>query len=378
MHLKYFIIAGESSGDLHGSLLMKHMQELDPNVQFEGIGGNLMLSQGLKSFVDIKKMNVMGFVEVLKKYSFFKSVLNQAFEKINLGEFDGIILIDYPGFNLRLAKKIKRAFPNLPIHYYISPQIWAWKEERVKIIQNFIDQMIVIFSFEKKWYSKHGVDAKFVGHPFLDIYDNVDKKIVRQKLGLNKNKNYIALFPGSRLQEIKNHLPLMLNAINDKFFDNFEFLFGKARELDDIDLNHLNYKQKIHVIDKNPEDALIAADFAWVGSGSSTLQSVIFNTPFILLYKTSFLSWLIMKNFVKVKYAGMPNIILDKPLIPELLQQNLTTEKIIIETKRFFNDTKYRDNLYNGFKHIISELGEPGASKRAANLIINYDRNDVN
>ena len=166
MHLKYFIIAGESSGDLHGSLLMKHMQELNPNVQFEGIGGNLMLSRGLKSFVDIKKMNVMGFVEVLKKYSFFKSVLNQAFEKINLGEFDGIILIDYPGFNLRLAKKIKRAFPNLPIHYYISPQIWAWKEERVKIIQNFIDQMIVIFSFEKKWYSKHGVDAKFVGHPF--------------------------------------------------------------------------------------------------------------------------------------------------------------------------------------------------------------------
>tara|TARA_Y100000768_G_scaffold386098_1_gene373702 strand:- start:6006 stop:7142 length:1137 start_codon:yes stop_codon:yes gene_type:complete len=378
MRLKYFIIAGESSGDLHGSLLMRHMREIAPDVQFEGIGGNLMLNQGLKSFIDIKKMNVMGFVEVLKKYSFFKSVQVDTLEQIKLGSFDGIILIDYPGFNLRLAKKIKNVFPELPIHYYISPQIWAWKEDRIKIIQNFIDQMIVIFSFEKDWYLKRGVDAEFVGHPFLDIYDNVDKDSVRQKLGLDKNKNYITLFPGSRLQEIKNHLPPMLDAIGDSFFDDFEFLLGKARELDEISLHRLGSMQRVHIVDKNPEDALIACDFAWVGSGSSTLQSVVFNTPFVLLYKTSFLSWLIMKNFIKVKYAGMPNIILDKPLIPELLQENLTTEKIIVETKRFFNDTTYRDNLYNGYKDIMKQLGGPGASNRSANLIINYVKKDVN
>ena len=378
MRLKYFIIAGESSGDLHGSLLMRHMREINPDIHFEGVGGNLMLNQGLKSFVDIKKMNVMGFVEVLKNYSFFKSVQIDLLEKIKLGRFDGIILIDYPGFNLRLAKKIKNVFPNLPIHYYISPQIWAWKEERIKIIQNFIDQMIVIFSFEKSWYSKRGVHAEFVGHPFLDIYHNVDKESVRQKLQLDKNKNYITLFPGSRLQEIKNHLPPMLDAISDSFFDDFEFLLGKARELDEASLHKIGSMQKVHIVDKNPEDALIAGDFAWVGSGSSTLQSVIFNTPFILLYKTSFLSWVIMKKFIRVKYAGMPNIILDSPLIPELLQENLTPEKIIIETKRFFNDTMYRKSLFTGYKNILKELGEPGASNRAANLIINYTKKDVN
>ena len=202
MNHKYFIIAGESSGDLHGSLLMEQMQLINPQTIFKGVGGKLMLKRGLKSFVDINKMNVMGFVEVLKKYSFFKSIQRNALEIIKTGDFDGVILIDYPGFNLRLAKKIKTLYPNLPIHYYISPQIWAWKEERIKIIKNCVDQMIVIFSFEKDWYARRGVCSQFVGHPFLDIYKNIDKGDVRLKLGLSNNKRSLALFPGSRMQEI--------------------------------------------------------------------------------------------------------------------------------------------------------------------------------
>ncbi len=373
MNSKYFIIAGESSGDLHGSLLMQQMKRVNDHVEFEGIGGNLMLNSGLKSFVDIKKMNVMGFVEVLKKYLFFKSIQNDSLNKIKEGGFDGVILIDYPGFNLRLAKKIKKLFPDLPIHYYISPQMWAWKEDRIEFVKNYIDQMIVIFSFEKDWYAKRSISAEFVGHPFLDIYKNINKKETRLKLKLLENKKYIALFPGSRRQEVQNHLPIMLEAMKNNFFDEFEFLLGKARDLENLKLDSKDLS-RIHVIDNNPEDALIACDFAWVGSGTSTLQSVVFNTPFILLYKTSFLSWLIMKRFVKVKFAGMPNIILGQHLIPELLQENLTSEKIINETKRFFTDTSYRDRLYGGYKSIISELGEPGASRRAANLIINYSK----
>ena len=374
MNQKYFIIAGESSGDLHGSLLMEQMQLMAPQTIFEGIGGKLMLKRGLQSFVDINKMNVMGFVEVLKKYSFFKSIQRHALQIIKKGDFDGIILIDYPGFNLRLAKKIKNLYPNLPIHYYISPQIWAWKEERIKIIKNCVDQMIVIFSFEKDWYAKRGVCSQFVGHPFLDIYKNIDKSAVRLKLGLSNNKRSLTLFPGSRMQEVQNHLPIMLDAIKDRFFDNFEILLGKGRDISNSQLSSFDLS-KVTIVKGNPEDALIASNFAWVGSGTSTLQSVVFNTPFILIYKTSPISWFLMKNFVKIKYAGMPNIILDKPLIPELLQENLTSEKIITETKQFFNNTNYRNVLFDGYKKIIKELGEPGASLRAADLIINYSKN---
>ena len=374
MNLKYFIIAGESSGDLHGSLLMKEMHLINSEVSFEGVGGHLMSKRGLKSFVDINKMNVMGFIEVLKKYLFFKSIQKQALAIITKGNFDGIILVDYPGFNLRLAKKIKKMCPNIPIHYYISPQIWAWKEERIKIVQSSIDQMIVIFNFEKDWYLKRGVSAKFVGHPFLDIYKNVNKKRVRLKLGLDNNKKYITLFPGSRMQEIQNHLPIMLEALNDSFFNDFEVLLGKGRDLNNINLSSFDLS-KVKIIEDDPESALIVSDFAWVGSGTSTLQSVIFNTPFLLVYKTSSLSWFLMKKFVTIKYAGMPNIILNKPLIPELLQENLTSEKIIMETKRFFKNTNYRNDLFSGYKKIIVELGEPGASSRAAKLIMKYSKN---
>ena len=373
MSLKYFIIAGESSGDLHGGHLMREMKYINPKVTFQGIGGNLMTQNGLKSFVDINKINIMGFIEVLKKYSFFKSLQNQALNIIKEGSFDGIILIDYPGFNLRLAKKIKNIMPQIPIHYYISPQIWAWKEDRIKIIKDHIDQMIVIFNFEKNWYSQRGIEAKFVGHPFLDIYKNIDKEKERLKLGLDDNKKYITLFPGSRIQEIQNHLPVMLEAMNDDFFDDFNFLIGQARDIDKVNLSSFDLS-RVKIINENPESALIASDFAWVGSGTSTLQAVLFNVPFILLYKTSFLSWFLMKKFVKVKYAGMPNIILNKPLVPELLQENLTSEKIINETKRFFNDINYKANLFDGYKKIINELGGPGASQKAAEIIIKYSK----
>ena len=374
MNSKYFIIAGESSGDLHGSHLMHEMQILNPKINFQGIGGNLMAQKGLKSIVDINEMNVMGFIEVIKKYSFFKSVQKKSLEIIEKDSFDGIILIDYPGFNLRLAKKIKEKNPQTPIHYYISPQIWAWKEERLKIIKDYVDQMIVIFEFEQKWYLKRGVSTKFVGHPFLDIYKNFEKDKVKLELGLDTNKKHIALFPGSRIQEIQKHLPIMLRALNDKFFTDFDFLIGQARDLDTKSLSKFDLS-RVRIIKDSPEKALAASDFAWVGSGTSTLQSVMFNTPFILLYKTSYLSWFLMKRFVKVKYAGMPNIILNEELIPELLQKNLTSEKIINETKRFFNDNNYKKRLMSGYKKIINELGRPGASLRAAKNIIEYSKN---
>ena len=369
MKKKYFIIAGESSGDVHGGLLMEEMLNLNNNIIFDGIGGKKMGELGLSSLYDLDKMAVMGFVEVLKNYSFFKSVEKEVLKKISTQKYDGVILIDYPGFNLRIAKKIKSIYPELSIYYYISPQIWAWKEERIKIIKNYVDKMIVIFDFEETWYKERNVDALFVGHPFIDLYKSINKIDLCSQLGLNVEKKHITLFPGSRKQEINSHLPIMLKALKNDFFNPFKILLGVAPEIKKEILSSYDLKN-IKIIDKNAEQALAVADFAWVGSGTSTLQAVLFNTPFVLVYKTSFLSWLLMKKLVKVPYAGIPNIIYNEQLVPELLQENFTATNLIKETKRFFNDSTYRKSLFDGYEIIKSKLGSLGASARAAKIIL--------
>jgi len=370
MNLNYFIIAGEASGDIHGGHLMGEMKRLNPNIAFSGIGGNMMEKEGLDSLVHIDKMAIMGFWEVLKNFRFLKSVEKKVLVAIKKRDINAVILVDYPGFNLRIAKKIKRIKPSIRIFYYISPQIWAWKENRIDSIKKYIDKMIVLFDFEKKWYKSREVDVEFVGHPFLDIYDTFDKKQALLDLGLSPDKKYLTLFPGSRQQEITNHLPHMLQAIQNPFFDDFEILLGQAITLKkDIQSNfHLN---RIKVIKDAPEKALAVADFAWVGSGTSTLESVLLNTPIVLVYKTSAFSWYLMQKMVKVEYAGMPNIIMNERLVPELLQKNLNAKNLINETKQFFNDVAHKTKILEGYKKIKESLGEKGASRRTAEIIIN-------
>ena len=369
MGLNYFIIAGEASGDMHASHLMHEMKKINSNITFEGIGGPLMTKQGFDSLVDLNKMAVMGFWEVLKNFTFLKQVENKVLEALEHSNVDALILIDYPGFNLRIAKKIKKIKPSIPIFYYISPQIWAWKENRINNIKKYIDKMIVIFDFEYEWYRKRGVDVKFVGHPFIDIYQNFDRNKALSDLGLEKNKKYLTLFPGSRNQEISNHLPHMLQAVQNDFFNDFEILLGQSTSLKE-NLENKYDLGRVRVIKNQPEKALAIADFGWVGSGTSTLESVILNTPIVLVYKTSAFSWYLMKRVIKVKYAGMPNIILDDMLIPELLQYDLNSKRLIAETKRFFSDTNYKQKILTGYQKIKNKLGQPGASKRAADYII--------
>jgi len=366
---KYFIIAGESSGDFHASHLMREMKKIDSSISFSGLGGKLMESEGLRSLSDINKMAVMGFWEVLKNLKFLKSVEKNVLNHLKNNSIDAIILIDYPGFNLRIAKKIKNVNPSIPIFYYISPQVWAWKEGRINIIKKYIDKMLVIFEFEYLWYKKRGVEAEFVGHPFVDIYENYNKEGARKKLNLSQEKKCLTLFPGSRKQEIDSHLPYMLQAIKDPFFKDFEILLGQANTLSNEISNFYNL-QNIKVIKSDSKQALEAADFAWVGSGTSTLEAVLLNVPIILVYKTSWVSWRLMKKFVKVKYAGMPNIIMDELIIPELLQENYTVNNLIIETKPFFDSPAYQQKLLDGYQKIKFKLGKPGASARAAKYII--------
>ena len=349
---------------------MREMKELESSVSFHGLGGDLMAREGLKSFADINRMAVMGFWEVLKNLRFLRSVEKKVLSYLQKNKIDAIILIDYPGFNLRIAKKIKKITPSTPIFYYISPQVWAWKEGRIDIIKKYIDKMIVIFEFEYLWYKKRGVAVEFVGHPFLDIYNKPCRVSSRKKLGLSSNKKCLTLFPGSRKQEIDNHLPFMLEAIKDPFFKDFEIFLGQANTLNEDISDYYNLKN-IRIIKSDTKDVLAAADFAWVGSGTSTLEAVLLKVPIVLVYKTSWASWKLMKKFVQVEFAGMPNIIMNQEIIPELLQENYTVSNLVSQTKDFFNNVSYQKKLLDGYQKIESRLGRSGASARAARCVIN-------
>ena len=367
-HPVYFIIAGEKSADNHGSYLMKAMLEKNPQICFVGIGGKNMINEGLNSLENLDKMAVMGFVEVIKHYYFFKKLINKIIEKINYYNPIQIILIDYPGFNLRLAKKIKQKI-QIPISYYISPQIWAWKENRIETIKKYIDQMLVIFPFEEEWYKTRGVNAIFVGHPLFDSWEKSNREKLCKILNLNSTKNIIVLYPGSRLQEIKKHLPIMVKAaIKLKSFDdNFQFVLGAS---DDINWSQWIIPKFIKIESTNPTKALECADIAMIASGTSTIEAAVFGTPMIIIYKMSQVSWWLSKFLVKIKYAGMVNIISNKKIVPELLQNNATPDKLYSTMINLINNHLSLDKMKADLLLVKSNLQGNGASKNAAKNII--------
>ena len=367
-HPIYFIIAGEKSADNHGAYLMKAMLEKNPQICFIGIGGNNMINEGLNSLENIDKMAVMGFLEVIKHYYFFKKLINKIIEKITYYGPIQIILIDYPGFNLRLAKKIKQK-THIPISYYISPQIWAWKENRIEIIKKYIDQMLVIFPFEEDWYKERGVNAIFVGHPLFDSWEKSTREELCKTFNFNNNNNIIALYPGSRLQEIQKHLPIMVKAaIKLKSFDdNFQFVLGAS---DEINWNQWTIPQFIKIENTNPQKALECADIAMIASGTSTIEAAVFSTPMIIIYKMSQVSWWLSQLLVKIKYAGMVNIISNKKIVPELLQNNATSDKLYTAMINLINDKLSLDKMKADLLLVKSNLQGDGASKNAAKNII--------
>jgi lipid-A-disaccharide synthase len=367
-HPIYFIIAGEKSADNHGSYLMKAMLEKNPQICFVGIGGKNMINQGLNSLESIDKMAVMGFLEVIKHYYFFKKLINKIIEKIICYNPVQIILIDYPGFNLRLAKKIKQKI-HIPISYYISPQIWAWKENRIEIIKKYIDQMLVIFPFEEDWYKERGVNAIFVGHPLFDSWEKSNREKLCKIFNLNSDKNIIVLYPGSRLQEIQKHLPIMVKAaIKLKTFDkNFQFILGAS---DEINWSQWIIPQFIKIENTNTQKALECADIAMIASGTSTIEAAVFGTPMIIIYKMSQVSWWLSKFLVKIKFAGMVNIISNKKIVPELLQNNATSDKLYKTMINLINNKSSLDKMKTDLLLVKANLQSNGASKNAAKNII--------
>ena len=293
---------------------MQSIQAVEPNATFIGIGGEKMTETGLNSLEDIAKLAVMGFVEVIKHLSFFRKLTDRILEEIKSVQPIQIILIDYPGFNLRLAKKIKKNF-NIPITYYISPQLWGWKEGRVEIIRRCVDQLLVIFPFEENWYKERGIQAKFVGHPIFDEWTQTPKYELCKLLKLNPDEPILTLFPGSRKQELSRHLPLFLK-ISQKLRDKnpkIQFILGLAHELD---LEHFLLPDWIQIETDYPKKALECADGALVASGSATLEAAVFGTPMIIIYKMAVLSWWLSKLLVKTHQRTCERCWRKKVLLP--------------------------------------------------------------
>ncbi|MBT8316948.1 MAG: lipid-A-disaccharide synthase [Lutibacter sp.] len=366
--MKYYIISGEASGDLHGSNLMKALYEKDANAEIRFWGGDLMQQVGGTLVKHYRELAFMGFAEVLMNLrTIFKNI---SFCKKDILEFkpDTLILIDYPGFNMRIAEFAKKQ--KIKVHYYISPQIWAWKENRIKKIKRDVDEMSVILPFEKDFYEKkHHFPVHFVGHPLIDAISNrkqVDVDTFKSKNNLSK-KPIIALLPGSRKQEIKKMLSIMVQ-MADKF-QAYQFIIAGAPSQDFQFYQQFINKENVKFISNKTYDLLSVSYAAIVTSGTATLETALFKVPEIVCYKTSWLSYQIGKRLVDLKYISLVNLIMNKEVVKELIQHEFNVENL---EKELYNilEGKKRDELFLNYFELEKKLGGKGASKKVAELIV--------
>lgn len=365
--VRYYIIAGEASGDLHGSNLMKELKMKDPQAEFRFWGGDLMEQQGGILVKHYKDLAFMGFSEVLMNLGTILKNISICKKDIQDYNPDAVILVDYPGFNLRIAEFVKNL--GIKVYYYISPQIWAWKTGRVHKIKKFVDRMFVILPFEKDFYAKYDFNVDFVGHPLLDAMQDlpeIDIEKFKSEHGLDERK-VIALLPGSRKQEIKKKLPIMLSVEND--FSEYQFVVAGAPSLD-VDFYKSIAGDQIKIISNRTYDLLRISEAALVTSGTATLETALLNIPEVVCYKGSQISYEIGKRVVKyIRFISLVNLIMDKEVVKELIQNKLNTNNLKTELAKILTVPK-RSEILNIYRELREKLGGKGASERTAELIV--------
>ena len=364
--MKYYIIAGEASGDLYGSKLIDEIFSIDKEAEIRFWGGDNMIKSGGYNVKHIKELAFMGFYEVLK--NIITIVKNINFCKNDIKEFnpDKIIYIDYPGFNLKICKWAKNnGYKN---YYYISPQIWAWKENRIKTIKNNIDKLFVIFPFEKEYYrEKHNMEVEFYGHPLIEKIDNFNSsKEFLKKNKITKERDIITLLPGSRSQEINSMLPIFLTL--KKHYSNYKIIVAGVKNVDQS-VYQPAFDLDVKVIYNKTYDLLSHSKIAIVTSGTASLECALFNVPQIVCYKTSSISYFIGKSFVNISFISLVNIILKKGIVKELIQNDLTEKNLVNELSNLLNDKRV-SNITNEYSKIYSMLYIKGTSKKIATSII--------
>ena len=366
--MKYYLIAGEASGDLHGANLMRALQQIDPEAEFRFWGGDRMEAVGGKLIKHYRDLAFMGFWEVVTN---LRTILrNIDFCKRDITQFqpDALIFIDYPGFNMRIAKWAKQR--GIPTHYYISPQIWAWKENRIKAIKRDVDAMYVILPFEKDFYEgKHQYPVHFVGHPLLDAIatrKEVSEDVFKQENGLDE-RPIIALLPGSRKQEIAKMLSVMLSVVGS--YHQYQFVIAGAPSLGYDFYKQFIKEENVHFVTGKTYDLLSHAHAALVTSGTATLETALFNVPEVVCYRGNWISYQIAKRVISLKYISLVNLIMDAPIVTELIQGELNTKNLKTELEKLLNP-EYRAQLLKNYKTLREKLGNEGASERTASLIV--------
>ena len=367
--MKYYLIAGEASGDLHGANLMRALQQIDPKAEFRFWGGDRMEAVGGKLVKHYRDLAFMGFWEVVTN---LRTILrNIDFCKRDITQFqpDVLIFIDYPGFNMRIAKWAKQR--GIPTHYYISPQIWAWKENRIKAIKRDIDAMYVILPFEKDFYEgKHGYPVHFVGHPLLDAIaarKEVSMEVFKRENGLDE-RPIIALLPGSRKQEIAQMLSVMLSVVGS--YHQYQFVIAGAPSLGYNFYKQFIKEENVHFVSGKTYDLLSHSHAALVTSGTATLETALFRVPEVVCYRGNWISYQIAKRVISLKYISLVNLIMDTPVVTELIQGDLNTRNLKTELNKLLN-ADYREKLLKDYEALREKLGNEGASDRTAQAI--YD-----
>jgi len=375
MYKKLFIIAGEPSGDFHAANLIKAILSKNQNIRFLGMGGELMKAAGAVLYYNIGRISVIGFSEVINKLALYKKIAVDLASKLIYEKPDAVILVDYPGFNIPFAKLAKKI--NIPVIYYISPQVWAWDQGRIEILKSVVDKMLVFFKFEKTLYEKHSMNVSFVGHPLVEtVKTSMSKENALKHFGLNPQGKIIALLPGSRKTEVAKVLPIMLKtccrlrSVNG----DTQFILIKSPIISDSIYEKILKKSnlKINIISQKRHDAVSCADFALVASGTATLETAMLKVPMALVYKVSFITWLIARLLIRIPYIGLVNIVAGEKIVPEFIQFGARPKKIAGECLKILQSPAVLSEMRNKLSGLKFSLGPEGASSNAANEVLKF------
>lgn len=377
---KIFIMAGEASGDLHGSNLARELLKQQPSLKLYGVGSKNMREAGVTMLADASEISVVGAVEVLTHLKSIFSVFAKLKKFLKNERPDLLVLIDFPDFNILLGKAAKKL--GVPIVYYISPQVWAWRKGRIKTLASLVDAMIVVFPFEEELYKKAGVNVRYEGHPLTDVVQSqYSQKEARAALGLDPEKRTVALLPGSRGKEILYLLPTMLKAaaiLKAKFSD-IQYVLPIAPTLSqELIRDHADAAEvPIRLVDGRVYDVLRASDAAIVTSGTATLETGLMAVPMVIVYRLSRLSYIIGRMLVDVSHIGLVNIVAGKTVVPELVQDDANPEKIAEELAKILNDKGYSQQMRAELVGLRKNLGQAGASSRVASFLLNFLKGDA-
>ncbi len=366
--MKYYLIAGEASGDLHGSNLIRELKKTDSNAVFRAWGGDRMQEQGAELVVHNRHMAYMGFVEVLANIRTISKLLDKCKKDIREFNPDVVILIDYPGFNLRIAKYVKKI--GIRVFYYISPQLWAWKRSRISQIKKWVDRMFVILPFEKEFYQRYGVDVEFQGHPLLDEISSFKQQTDSSLQEKYARKPVIAILPGSRKQEVIKMLSVMVKII--PFFPNYKFVVAGYGSLPESLYKDIIKGYDVDLVFNQTYPLLNIATAALVTSGTATLETALFKVVQVVCYKGNRISFEIAKRLVHVKYVSLVNLIMYRPVVKELIQQQLNISNLKFELDQILTNQELIQKIKDNYQELETRLGGTGASARVAQLMFRY------